>query len=154
MRLSPTGRLRFLLWGVICFLTIFMPFYGQIQAETLAQRKKFDFFTKISIFDQNFVFFQIFDFWPKFRYLSKISIFDLNFDICPKFWFLTKISISIVLWKPWFLKIFMSFFGQIWAETLAERKTWPNVLLKKYSKTHRIHFFCITNIIRCLWENV
>ena len=42
---------------------------------------KFQFLSKISIFDINF------DFWRRFRFVTKILIFDQNFDFSPKFIF-------------------------------------------------------------------
>ena len=48
---------------------------------------KFQFLTKISFFDQNFIF------WPKFHFLTKISMFDQNFSFWSKFRFFAKVSI-------------------------------------------------------------
>jgi len=50
---------------------------------------KFQFLTKIWIFDQNL------NFWQKFWFLTTISFFDQNFDFWPQFQFLAKISTSI-----------------------------------------------------------
>jgi len=74
--------------------------------------RNYDFWQKNSIFDKNldfnnkFDFYKNFDLWQKFRFLTKISIFTKTFDFWQKTWILTKFVTDISIFdKNFFYRV-------------------------------------------------
>jgi len=83
---------------------------------------KFEFLTKIWIFDQNLNIWPKFEFltkiwifWLKFPFVTKISIFDRNYNFGSKFWFLTNIAIFDQTSDFWLKFRFLTNISILWA---------------------------------------